>query len=87
MRACGELFWSMSQWLQINFIYTNNVRILYLSCNVNKHKTAAKLSEKECPLPRPRLYGDRFLPSVYMNQVPEKLYFVQNNTEIVSILY
>jgi hypothetical protein len=33
--------------VQINFIFPDNVGILCLSCNVNKPKTIAILSEKE----------------------------------------
>jgi len=51
-------------------------------------KTTAKLSEenrnKSCsfsfqwrPLSNPRLYCYHFLPSLYMNQVPEKLWLGQ----------
>jgi hypothetical protein len=37
-------FSTFSQWVQINYIFTDNVRILCLSCNVKKSKTTAKLS-------------------------------------------
>jgi hypothetical protein len=33
-------------WVQVNFIFNDNVRILRLSCNIKKFKTTAKLSEK-----------------------------------------
>jgi hypothetical protein len=39
-------FWPVSQRVQINFIFTDNERILSLSCNVKMSKTNAKLSEK-----------------------------------------
>ena len=43
----GSLFWAVSQPVQINFIFTDNVRILCSSCNAKKvKKTTAKLSEK-----------------------------------------
>jgi hypothetical protein len=42
----GELFWPVFQWLQINFIYIDIVRILCLSCNVKNSKTTTTLSEK-----------------------------------------
>ena len=32
--------------LQMNFIFSDNVCILYLSCNVNEPKITAKLSKK-----------------------------------------
>ena len=37
-------FSTFSQWVQINYIFTDNVRILCLSCNVKKSKTTGKLS-------------------------------------------
>jgi len=42
-----ELFGPVSKRVQINLILTDNVRILYLSCNVKKSKTTVKLSTKE----------------------------------------
>jgi hypothetical protein len=66
------------------FLFTVNVRIMYLSCTVKMSKTTFKLSETSavlivfaCPLQRPHLYCYPFLPSLYMNLVPEKLYFDQ----------
>ena len=87
----GKLFWSVLQ-LQlvlINFIFTDNVCILCLSCNVKKFKTTAKLSEKsrnkyhsnhfqQCSLSCPCLYCYCFLPLLYMNQVPVILYQVHD---------
>ena len=77
-------FWPVSQRVQINFIFTDNECILSLSCNVKMSKTNAKLSEKSrnkrhsdwfkwCPLSHLHLYCYRFLPSLYLNQVPENL--------------
>ena len=43
--AFGELFYSVSQRVQINVIFIDNVPILCLSCNIKKSKTTAKLSE------------------------------------------
>ena len=36
----------VSQRVQINFIFSDNIRILCLSCNIKRSKTTAKLSEK-----------------------------------------
>ena len=74
--------------MQINFIFNDNVRIFYLSCNIKKSKTTAKLSEKSwnkrCSkrfqmrhLWRQRLYGCHFFLLLNRNRVPEKLYFGQ----------
>ena len=41
----ARLFQPVSQWVQINLIFNNNVHILCLSCNIKKSKTTAKLSE------------------------------------------
>jgi hypothetical protein len=38
-------FWPVSQRFQINVIFTDNVCILCLSCNVKKSKTTANLPE------------------------------------------
>jgi len=43
--ALGEFFRPVSQQVQIDFILTDNVCILCLSCNVKKSKTSAELSE------------------------------------------
>jgi hypothetical protein len=72
--------------VQINYIFTEKVHILCLSCNVKKFKTTAILSQKI----RNKGTSDRFQwcslqrshftllpPSIYINQVPEKLYFGQ----------
>ena len=45
-RDFGELFCPVSQQVQINFKSSDNVRILFLSCNVNSQKTTAKLSKR-----------------------------------------
>ena len=82
-----SLFWPVSQRVQINFIFTDNERILNLLCNVKMSKTTAKLSEKSrnkrrsdrfqwCPLSHLHLHCYRFLPSLYLNQVPENLSIV-----------
>jgi len=41
-----EHFYPVSQRVQRNFIFADNLRILYLSCTVKKSKTTAKLSKK-----------------------------------------
>ena len=41
-----EIFCLISHWVQMNFIFSVNVRILYLFCNVKKSKTTAKLSKR-----------------------------------------
>ena len=70
--------------MQINFIFTYNVYILCLSCNVKMSKQLLNYLKKAlfqyfqwCPLPCLHLYCYRFLSSHYINQVPEKLYFGQ----------
>ena len=83
-----ELFLPVLQQVQINYIFTDNVGMLCLSCNVKKSKTIVKFSEKSrnksrsnrflwCPLSRPCLYCFSFLPLLNMNQVPEKVYVGQ----------
>ena len=41
-RALGKFFRCISQRVQINFIFTDNICILCLSCNVEKFKTNVK---------------------------------------------
>jgi len=41
-----ELFYPVSQRVQRNFIFADNVRVLYLSCTVKKSKITAKLTKK-----------------------------------------
>ena len=43
---CGELFCRVSQRIQIDYIFSNNVGILYLSCNVKNPKATIKKSLK-----------------------------------------
>jgi hypothetical protein len=73
----------VSQRVQMNFILSHNVDILYLSCIVKNLKTTALLSEKGrnkrrsnrlglCPLLRLRLHCCRFLPSLNMKQELQK---------------
>jgi len=87
-RAFWSAFLSWNKRLQMNFIFSDNVRILYLSCNVNEPKITAKLSKKSrnkhplncfwwCPLWSLCLYCYHFVPLLSMNQVPEKLYLGQ----------
>ena len=45
-QALGKLFWSVSQRVQINFIFTDDVRIMCFYCNIKKSRRTAKLSEK-----------------------------------------
>ena len=79
-----------------NFMFNDNVPILCLSCNVKKSKPTAKLSENSwnklrsnrfqwCHLWRQRLYWYRFCLSNYIYQVPEKLYWVQDETTLKYI--
>ena len=46
-RAFGELFRPVSQRVQINFIFNDNVRILCLSCNVEKVGKLVRFKQKE----------------------------------------
>ena len=52
-----QLFYPVSQQVQINYIFSDNVCILYLSCNVKKNITTAKLSKKS----RNKRRSNRFL--------------------------
>ena len=45
-RGFGELFCPVSQRVQMNLIFPDNVHILCLSCNIKKPKTTAKLSKE-----------------------------------------
>jgi hypothetical protein len=45
-QALGKLFWPVSQRVQINFIFTDDVRIMCFYCNIKKSIRTAKLSEK-----------------------------------------
>ena len=64
----------------IIFIFNDNVRILWLSCNIKKSKTTAKLSENNWNKRRSNrfqwchLRHNRFFLSFYVNQVSEMLY-------------
>ena len=83
-KATGKIFWPVSQRMQINFIFTDNVHISCLSCSVKKSKTATTLFQLAetsvvlinhfpwCPLWSPCLCCYRFLPSLYTNRIPEK---------------
>ena len=46
-RALGELFRSVSQRVQMDFIFNDNVRILCLSCNVKKSENLSDLNKKD----------------------------------------
>jgi hypothetical protein len=81
-----RVFWPVSQLFQINVIFTDNVRILCLSCKVKKSKTTANFPENIrnkrhsnrlpwCHLSRSHLYWYSFFSLLNMNQVAEKLYF------------
>ena len=45
-RAFGELFRPVSRRVQMNFIFNDNVRILYLSCNVKKVGKLVRFKQK-----------------------------------------
>ena len=45
-RAFGELFRPVSQRVQLNFIFNNNVRLLCLSCNVKKVGKLVRFKQK-----------------------------------------
>jgi hypothetical protein len=45
-RAIGELFRPVTQWVQMNFIFNDNVRILCLSCNVKKVGKLVRFKQK-----------------------------------------
>ena len=72
----------VSQQVQLNFIFSDNIYILYITINVRKPKTTAKTSRHKCrsnsfwwlSLWSLCLYCYCFLASPYINQVPEKLY-------------
>ena len=80
------LLWLRSNtWHVIHFIFNDNVRIFYLSCNITKSKRPAKLSENNwnkrhsnrvqlCHLWRQRLCCYRFFLSLHMNRVPKMIY-------------
>ena len=46
-RTPVELFQTTSQRVQMDFIFSTNVRILCLSCNIKRPKAKAKLSKKK----------------------------------------
>jgi hypothetical protein len=79
-----ELFYHVSQRVQIKFIFNDNVRILCLSCNIKKYKRIAKLSENswnETSVVQILFIGVhcdyscyRFFLSLYMNQILEMSY-------------
>ena len=46
-RALGELFRPVSQRVQMNFIFNDNVRILCLYCNVKKSENLLDLDKKD----------------------------------------
>jgi hypothetical protein len=46
IRAYGELFRPVSQRVQMNFIFNDNVRILCLSCNVKKVGKLVRFKQK-----------------------------------------
>ena len=81
-----QAFLSVSQRFQINVIFTDNVRILCLSCKTKMSKTTANFPENIrskrhsnrlpwCHLSRSHLYWYSFFSLLNMNQIPEKLYF------------
>ena len=85
-RAYYDLFLTVSQRVQINFILNDNVRILCLCYNVN-----AKLSEKRGNKRRSErfqmrhlwhqhLYWYVFFLLLNRNQVPEKIYWLPHLT-------
>ena len=45
-RSFGDLFWPVSQRVQMNFIFSDNVRILCLSCNVKKVGKLVRFKQK-----------------------------------------
>ena len=45
-QALGKLFWPVSQRVQINFIFTDDVRIMCFYWHIKKSRRTAKLSEK-----------------------------------------
>ena len=88
MGKAHMVFWSVSLQVQINFIFTDNVHLLYLSCNVYKSKNNWKLPEYSrnnsrsksfqwCPLSCLHLTVTISYHRYYMNLVQEKLYFGQ----------
>ena len=75
-RSFGELFWFVSQRVQINFIFTDNVRCCVYSQMPEKVQNKSRNNACSnwlqcCPLSRPHLYCCHFFPLLYMNQVPE----------------
>ena len=47
LASFGVILCPVSQRVQIKFIFTNNVHILFLSCNVEKSKQLQNFTEKE----------------------------------------
>jgi hypothetical protein len=41
-----NIYWPVSQWVQMNFIFNDNVRILCLSCNVKKVGKLVRFKQK-----------------------------------------
>ena len=75
--------------MQIIFLFSDNVRILCLSCNIKRSKTTAKFSEnswnkrrskhfQRCHLWHQCLYYYHFFLLLNRNGVPEKLYLDQS---------
>ena len=80
-----SFFLPVSQRVEMNYIFSDNIRILYLSWYVKSPKETMKLSKRaetsvvlivfDCVLCEVRAYKHKccycFLPSLNMNQVPE----------------
>jgi hypothetical protein len=102
-REPRDLYLPVSWRVQIHFIFTDNdVYCVYPAMpkspkqlsNCLKRAENNRLSNRFqwCHLPFPRVYCYHFLPSLYMNQIPEKLYFGQwpyttNNYAIWLVKY
>ena len=87
-QAFGKFFRPVSQRVQMNYIFSDNIHKLCLSCNGKKAKTTAILSKNSrnkhpphrflwCSLLSLCLYCFSFLLLLNMNKVPEKLYLGQ----------
>ena len=88
----------VSQRVQINRIFNDNICMLCLSCNFTKCKSTTKLSENSwnkhcsncfwwCLLWRQRLYCYRFFLSLYMKQVSEMPYEVYDYITVKFIRF
>lgn len=83
--ASGEIFWPVSQQLEINFIFTDKVHILSLPCNIKMWKSNSQIWVKraetslfqsfcECPLSCPHYTITVSYCLLYMNLISGDCY-------------